>query len=72
MIYFSEIPLSDVFPRVTDDADRTGITYATHGKMIYFAHALRATGGAGRGRLSRERAQLVVWCARGARECLAF
>ena len=33
---------------------------------------LRARGVAGRGRLSRECAQLVVWCAREARECLSF
>ena len=44
MIYFREIPVSGGFPRVADDADRTGITYATHGKMIYFAHALRWRG----------------------------
>jgi hypothetical protein len=32
--------VTDGLPRVTDIADRTGITYVTHGKMIYFAHAL--------------------------------
>jgi hypothetical protein len=41
-MYFPVLFLSDGFPRVTDIADRTGITYmyVTHGKMIYFAHAL--------------------------------
>ena len=69
---------------MTDVADRTGITYVTHGKMIYFTvlrmhcdgadvgAALRSRGGAGWGNLSRERVQLVVWWLREAGECLPF
>ncbi len=76
--YFSS---SDGFPRVTDIADRTGrITYVTHGKMIYCAHARQSErplawrGGRQetrccQGKLSRERVLLVVWWAREAREC---
>ena len=77
--YFSS---SDGFPRVTDDAHRTGITSVTHGKLIYFAHALGSSAWRGRwrctaltarcceGNLSRERVQQVVWWSREARECL--
>ena len=69
---------------MTDGVDRTGNSYVTHGKLIYFAHAVAAArrgrwrcaaltrGASSWGRLSRERLQQVVWWSREAGECLRF
>ena len=77
---------------MTDGVDRTACTtgnsFVTHGKLIYFAHAVAAAQRgrwrcmrshershevlSSRGRLSRERVQQVVWWSREAGECLRF